>query len=498
MIEKLTVVSQEYDSSLLPFMFNEAMVNNKRLWKRMGATLKIFVSRARTEDNIIDLAVDKKNWREVGLGALKKYRRKKAIKEVEEVQRKSSEKLVELLNKLKPDEIKKSTNNRLAFWVSQLLKLDTEICIYGWSFVPIDFVNNLLTDKLNDILRKKKKEGRMKKKSSVYFSILTRPYKGTFSLKQQKDALGLAILFKNKKFTSAKRDSLIERHWKKYLWINFGFHGKPITKEFFEKEIKNLTKKNCKAMLESIKEEKRELKKEVITIHKELNLSKEEKVLFKLAREMVYLKGTRKEALVLSYYLLDLLAREFARRTFVPITELRCLTPTELIDWMKKGIQPPLSELKERKRIAVLVSTPKGKIVLSGKKAEIYWNKNVKKERISKKEIILKGQVASPGMVIGRVKIVNSVEEAKEFNENDVMVSHATQPELVPIMKKSSAIITEQGGMTCHAAIVSRELNKPCIVGVKAVTKKLKNNELIEVNASHGIIKRIESLHSKN
>jgi len=75
------------------------------------------------------------------------------------------------------------------------------------------------------------------------------------------------------------------------------------------------------------------------------------------------------------------------------------------------------------------------------------------------------------------------------MEEGDVMVAHTTFPSLVPAMKKASAIITEDGGITCHAAIVSRELGTPCIVGIKIATQVLQDGMKVAVNADEGLVK---------
>jgi len=64
-----------------------------------------------------------------------------------------------------------------------------------------------------------------------------------------------------------------------------------------------------------------------------------------------------------------------------------------------------------------------------------------------------------------------------------------TRPEFLPAMKKSVAVVTDEGGLTCHAAIVSRELGIPCIIGTKIATKVLKTGDLVEVNANHGVVR---------
>jgi pyruvate,water dikinase len=78
------------------------------------------------------------------------------------------------------------------------------------------------------------------------------------------------------------------------------------------------------------------------------------------------------------------------------------------------------------------------------------------------------------------------------MNKGDIMVAHTTFPSLVPAMKKASAIITDDGGITCHAAIVSRELKTPCVVGTKIATKVLHDGDLVEVDASLGTIKIVK------
>ena len=72
----------------------------------------------------------------------------------------------------------------------------------------------------------------------------------------------------------------------------------------------------------------------------------------------------------------------------------------------------------------------------------------------------------------------------------DILVAWATNPAIVPAMKKAAAIVTNEGGLTCHAAIVSRELNIPCIVGTKIATEVLKDGDIVEVDADNGIVKK--------
>ncbi len=99
---------------------------------------------------------------------------------------------------------------------------------------------------------------------------------------------------------------------------------------------------------------------------------------------------------------------------------------------------------------------------------------------------ILTGTSASPGIGTGPVKILKSPKEIDKINKGDVLVAPMTSPDYVPAMKKAAAIITDEGGETSHAAIVSRELGIPCIVGTKLATHNLKDGMIVSVDGGKG------------
>jgi len=101
---------------------------------------------------------------------------------------------------------------------------------------------------------------------------------------------------------------------------------------------------------------------------------------------------------------------------------------------------------------------------------------------------ILEGYGASPGIATGTVKIIKDVSKLWKIESGDILVTKMTNPDLVPAMEKSSAIITDLGGTTSHAAIVSRELGIPCIIATKTATQTLKDGMKITVDATHGKI----------
>lgn len=102
--------------------------------------------------------------------------------------------------------------------------------------------------------------------------------------------------------------------------------------------------------------------------------------------------------------------------------------------------------------------------------------------------VILKGAAASVGQAAGTVKIVSTLEELDKITKGDVLVTKMTNPSYVPAMKRASAIVTDQGGQTSHAAIVSRELAIPCVVGTSEATTKLKDGDIITVDGEAGLV----------
>ncbi|QKQ99341.1 pyruvate, water dikinase [Metallosphaera tengchongensis] len=125
---------------------------------------------------------------------------------------------------------------------------------------------------------------------------------------------------------------------------------------------------------------------------------------------------------------------------------------------------------------------------------ETFWSskgRNGKQEaqrEVTERRVLIKGLAASPGIASGRARVLMDVKEAKEFEKGEILVTKMTDPDWVPVMKIASAIITDEGGITSHAAIVSRELGIPAIVGTKDGTRVLKTGQEITVDATRGVV----------
>ncbi len=116
-------------------------------------------------------------------------------------------------------------------------------------------------------------------------------------------------------------------------------------------------------------------------------------------------------------------------------------------------------------------------------------NLEIKEDVIPENLKEIKGQTAMGGKVRGPVRILHKKAEIPELQDGEVLVTTMTTPDYLPAMNKAIAFITDEGGITCHAAIVAREIGKPCIIGTKIATRALKTGDLVEVDADNGVIK---------
>lgn len=126
--------------------------------------------------------------------------------------------------------------------------------------------------------------------------------------------------------------------------------------------------------------------------------------------------------------------------------------------------------------------------ILAGKKAEPYIREFLNQA----KDKVIKGTIASKGKAHGEARIILKNKDFSKFKKGEILVTSMTRPEFYPILKKAAAIVTEEGGLTSHAAISARELGIPCIVGTKIATSAIKTGDTVEVDAVKGIIKIID------
>lgn len=282
----------------------------------------------------------------------------------------------------------------------------------------------------------------------------------------------------------------------RYFWIATHY-GKAVTKkaEDFKKEILGLIKKKSSQEIE--KELKRlqgkikRIRLEKRKILKKYRLSKELIAIFKLINEIGAWIDKRKGYAMQATYLIYQLMDRLEKKLRAPARLLCYTTYHELFKWIqddKNAVNP--SVLSQRRKFSVyfvkLIGPGKSRAeFIVGRPAKIIYDNIFKMKNLKE----FKGtSVFSTGKIIrGRASLILNT-TTDRFKDGDILVTTMTRPDFLPLMRRAKAIITDEGGLTCHAAIIARELKIPCVIGTKIATKVLKDGDYIDVNASLGII----------
>lgn len=390
--------------------------------------------------------------------------------------------------------------------IKKLFSLFISICTYGLIGPIIEFGDRGLGRQLDRVLEKKTN------KKNKYLSLLSYRYEENFDQKAQKDLANIAqIIYQNKKLKilfsennykiEEKLPLKIKKQLQEYVfiwgWLTYGYMGPEYTITNAINDIKGMLSLNIPPEKYSrrIDEELEDRRKQQQQVLKKLDLGSDDVYIVEVAQNFTSTKYLRTKMMFLANFTINNLLKSFAIEEGLSMKQMGVCTVKEILKYFKTGKLPAVDILNKRLKHCLLITGKSGEKFLLGKEAKKWMKENVKEEKVDKNISKIYGQVACPGLsknVRGVVKIINLTKEMNKFNQGEILVSIATTPDIVPAMKKAAAIITDIGGLTCHAAIVSRELNKPCIIGTKIATKVLKDGDVVEVDADKGIVRIIK------
>ncbi|MFH1053693.1 MAG: PEP-utilizing enzyme [Candidatus Woesearchaeota archaeon] len=254
---------------------------------------------------------------------------------------------------------------------------------------------------------------------------------------------------------------------------------RPIDKEWI-KNVGTIPKSNIKNFT---------LKKVI----KLLKPNKKERNLIELAPYITFFKDWRDDLRRKHSYYWRFLFDDLGEKFSINSNDFGYLTLEEVEVVILKGkIEKNL--VKRRKSNQCIITTKRKDLVMEVIDINIpkKYKNIIKNVENSLKRISISGLIAEKGKVKSRVVIVNSFHDLKKVNKGDVLVANTTHPNYLPAMQRASAFVTNEGGIISHAAIVARELKKPCIVGTKNATKVFNTGDLVEVDAENGIVRKIE------
>ncbi len=443
-----------------------------------------------------------------------------------------ADKLFENVSKIPETGLNKISDKKL--WKYHKDHEDLHLDYYRWAWIPpaSDMFSNALTDYAKEILRKKRVE-----KIDEYLSLLTEPEESSWlkdeqdnlnkiAVKVQKDKDQFNIfkdLFRKFKEEDVKNFGLythskeyedkfeevvrslkdkinpeilndLQAHYSKYFYTRFIYTEEQGVYSFdhYLKELVRTVNSNhnLAEFLRSQEKNNQELIKKKKDLVKKLKLSKDELRFFNAWSGFMITKITRRYAQLFAMYKTTYILEEIARRIGITLKEIRFMRSSEIREALLDGIINE-DEIKERVDFCVYYTEKDAEIYYSGTEAKKIFEEYIEKEE-AENVTELQGQCGCRGQARGVVRIVNIVSDMPKVKQGDILVSISTQPDLLSAMKRASAFITDQGGVTSHAAIVAREMGTPCIIGTKNATKVLKDGDEVEVDADRGIVKIIK------
>jgi len=295
--------------------------------------------------------------------------------------------------------------------------------------------------------------------------------------------------YRSEKFLMSNHPELyaeIKRFINKYCWVGFNYTGPALNYKTAVKELLQ-SRDYIQSKLPTKKE-----------IRKICKFKEKEKQVFYALEMISYTKDLRNVTDDYIHYCFSNFYQEVSKRAGLTKTDVQYLWDDELNKLLneKNKITPQYTQKKQKFCAAFASPGSVGvKQYYLGKEARkqrenVFKNSNQPLRNVPGNSI--KGTIASTGMVTGTVKIIHNASEVGKVKKGDILVAGMTSPKYMPAIFNSSAIITDDGGLTCHAAIIARELKKPCVIGTKIATSVLNDGDLVEVNANKGIIKIIK------
>ncbi|HPM08000.1 MAG TPA: PEP-utilizing enzyme, partial [Bacilli bacterium] len=214
-------------------------------------------------------------------------------------------------------------------------------------------------------------------------------------------------------------------------------------------------------------------------------LTNQEKLIVSILKPTEIIRDQRKYANQVGAYTLCRFWDEAVRRSYLP---MRLAVRAFWIEYSDLIYQPQVIK-------KILIKRNKATVVTVGDNVMYLAGHRVKeRQSLNKSQNSFTGTPACHGKVRGRARIILGPSDFKKFKNGEILVTDMTRPDFLPIIRHAKAIVTNEGGLMSHAAIVARELNIPCVLGTKVATRILKNSDLVEVDANQGIVKRVSKI----
>lgn len=311
----------------------------------------------------------------------------------------------------------------------------------------------------------------------------------SFSTREEIELLRLAIQLKKKQISISAKEAYekIRKIHDAYCWSVCGyFNEKAKTVSDYEEALKIMIREEPEVKLLTLRKRTTQELAKREKIFKPYG--KDVKLLAHIASQSAYLKDYYKFSINKMIYYAEPLFNEIARRTNQTPEFIKDLYPEETMALLY-GKSIDESKIKERTNHNILIVSGGSFYEYTGKAAAQFESRYLTTNLSVRDEFL--GRVANRGYGRGKAKIILSGKDFYKLKKGDILIVTNTSPDFVPILGKSAAIVAEEGGITTHASVISREFNIPCIVGIPHITQIIKDGDLVEVDANRGMVRII-------
>jgi phosphohistidine swiveling domain-containing protein len=372
--------------------------------------------------------------------------------------------------------------------------------------IPVVYFEPNLSESIKSALLARLTARHETEKLEEYFLLLTSTTKELTIVREQRDLLTIGSLIQERpalaqqivnavpEESSARLPAdlvaRLDQHLSDYAWINTDdMFGRPWTRVDLLRRLQYLLHQNCEDRLQAARQRQVERERLRASIIEKLPVDGELLRLVESARENSHLRTHRTEVYIRTFYQASPLIGEAAKRSGLSYQDALYLSIPELLGGLTYYMPISQSGLEQRKNGMAYVMVDRQLTTFFGEHARLLAEEAGLLEHSFSRVTQLEGAIANMGVVRGAVKVVQDISELDKVEDGDILVASMTIPEFIPAMERAAAFVTDEGGITCHAAIISRELNVPCIIGTEIATSVLHDGDFVEVDAHNGIIR---------
>jgi phosphohistidine swiveling domain-containing protein len=395
-------------------------------------------------------------------------------------------------------EIKGWSNHRLATEISRFQDYYTLSYLPAWSR-PDGFLESAVKE-----LLKKEIKFTHETTEEIFPKLANYPSATVLAYSNEPlDLLKIARVIKNGKYSLEHLPDSLNRkflgHVDNYSWLKTLAQTEYVffTLEDYRERLRLMLEKNVGEEINRIERVRLQNDKDYETICKTYHFSPSLRKIVNILREFIYLRTHTTEV---SDHLLitgrQTLLKEAAKRLGLTDEQVVTLTTSEVTQLLEesKKMAGLADIITNRQEAYAFVLIDRKLTILIGKEAQEFYGQfsPVINKRVAKvNAVIITGAPASVGRATGPAKILFTHNDINKVEKGDILVAPVTTPDYILAMEKAAAFVTDEGGITSHAAIVAREFGVPCVVGTKVATKIFKDGDLIEVDAGIGVVRRI-------